>query len=208
VLAERAQVVGEVAGGGQGLRVVLAQDAAGPGQRVLVQVPGGLVLAERAQVDGEAVGGGQGLRVVIAQDAAGPGKRVLAQVPGGLVLAERAQVRRARWRCPGCRWSARTRRRGSGRLRPARAPGARRREMSMARLLAEIRVSGWSLPRRGGGSDVLIQLPGRLASRAGPGGELAEARVSVVLARDAGGPARCFIRPWPGVAAKGMQDNS
>src|SRR5262245_30026547 len=52
-LAERAQVGGEVAGGGQGVGVVVAEDAAAPVQGVLVQVAGGLVVAERAQVGGE-----------------------------------------------------------------------------------------------------------------------------------------------------------
>jgi hypothetical protein len=78
-LAERAQVVGEDIGGGQGAGVVLAQDAAEPGQGVFGPVPGRLVIAERAQVNGEAVGGVQGVGVVLAQDASVPGQGVLVR---------------------------------------------------------------------------------------------------------------------------------
>src|SRR5690348_17434948 len=49
-LAKRAQVGGEVGGGGQGVGVVMAQDAAAPVEGVVVQVVGGRDVAERAQV--------------------------------------------------------------------------------------------------------------------------------------------------------------
>ncbi len=71
--------------------MVLAQDAAVPGQGVFVQLPGGLVLAKRGQVIGEAVGGGQGVRVVLAQDAAAPGQGVFVQLPGLVVAAQGPQ---------------------------------------------------------------------------------------------------------------------
>lgn len=49
-LAQRAKVVGEVAGGGQGVGVI-AQDPSAAVQSVLVQVAGGQHVAERGQVD-------------------------------------------------------------------------------------------------------------------------------------------------------------
>jgi len=49
VLSQRVQVGGEVAGGDEGVGVVLAQHAAVPGQGVFVQLPRRLVLAQRVQ---------------------------------------------------------------------------------------------------------------------------------------------------------------
>ena len=45
-----------VAGGGEGVRVVVAQDAEAAGQGVLVQLLGRLDLAQRIQAIGQAVG--------------------------------------------------------------------------------------------------------------------------------------------------------
>ena len=91
-LAQLAQVGGQAGGGGQGVGVVVAQDAAAAVEGVVVQVAGGLDLAERAQVGGQVVGGVQGVGVVVAQDAAAAVEGVVVQVAGGLDLAERAQV--------------------------------------------------------------------------------------------------------------------
>ena len=52
MLAEVAQVVGEVVRRGQGVGVVLAEYSAAAGQDVLVQVTGGLHLTQTAQVAG------------------------------------------------------------------------------------------------------------------------------------------------------------
>lgn len=60
------QIVGEVAGGGEGVRVVVAQDAAPPGEGVLVQFPRRPQVTKRAQCQGEVFGGGEGVKVVLA----------------------------------------------------------------------------------------------------------------------------------------------
>src|SRR2546421_69078 len=91
-LAQRAQVDGQVAGGGQGVGVVLAQDGAAAVEGVLIQVPGGLYSAEFAQVVSQDGGGGQSVAVVLAQDAAVTVEGVLVQVPGGLYVAQLAQA--------------------------------------------------------------------------------------------------------------------
>jgi DNA-binding SARP family transcriptional activator len=91
-LAERAQVGGQVGGGGEGVGVVVAQDAAAAVEGVVVQVVGGLHLAQRAQIDGQVGGRVQGVGVVLAQDAAAAGQGFVVQVAGGLHLAQRAQI--------------------------------------------------------------------------------------------------------------------
>src|SRR5262249_5328627 len=91
-LGQRAQVGGEIGGGGQRVGVVLAQDAAAAVEGVLVQVAGGLELAQRAQVGGQVAGGGQRVGVVLAQDAAAAVEGVVGQVAGGLEVAQRTQV--------------------------------------------------------------------------------------------------------------------
>jgi hypothetical protein len=67
--------------------VVLAQDAAAPGQGVFAQLPGRLPAADPQQADGQVVGRGQGIGMVLAQDAAAAGQGVFAQLPGRLMLA-------------------------------------------------------------------------------------------------------------------------
>src|ERR1039457_6995959 len=75
-LLERMQVGGEVAGGGEGVRVVITQHAAAPGQGVLVQFPRRPWVTQRAQAAGEVAGGGKGVGVVVTQHAAAPGQGV------------------------------------------------------------------------------------------------------------------------------------
>jgi len=70
VPADRTQADGQAVGGGQGVGVVLAQDAAAAGQGVFVSLPGRLVLPGRTQADGQVAGGGQGVGVVLAEVAA------------------------------------------------------------------------------------------------------------------------------------------
>src|SRR5690348_8128724 len=92
VLAQLEQRGGEDEGGGQGVRVVLAEVAAAAGQGVFVQLPGRLVLPGRTQADGQAVGGGQGVGMVLAEVAAAAGQGVFVQLPGRLVLPGRTQA--------------------------------------------------------------------------------------------------------------------
>ena len=84
VVAEGAQVVGEVVGRGEGVGVVLAEDAAVAGEGVFVDDAGLFVLADVAQACGEVVGGGEGVGVVVAEDPA--------------VARSRVSVRRS-WAC-------------------------------------------------------------------------------------------------------------
>jgi hypothetical protein len=63
---QRAEVVGEVVGGGKGVGVILTQNPPATGKSILVQNPRRLLLAQAPQVDGKAAGGGEGVRVVIA----------------------------------------------------------------------------------------------------------------------------------------------
>ena len=76
-LTQRVPLGGEVTGGHERVRVILAQDPATASENVLVQVPRRLMLAQRAQVDGEVTGGLECVRVVLAQDPAEPGESVL-----------------------------------------------------------------------------------------------------------------------------------
>ena len=103
ILAQAAQVGGEVAGGAQRVGVVVAQHAAAAGQGVLVQVPGRLRTRPAAQVDGEVVGGDEGVGVVVAQHAAAAGQDVLVQV-AGLGVAAHVPQRPGKVECasPAC----------------------------------------------------------------------------------------------------------
>ena len=151
-LAQRAQVGGEVAGRGQGVGVVVAQDPPAAGEGVLVELAGrpGTRPARAGRRRGcwrrsgcrggrrpGPGGGGPG--------CPGPGRGRPGTRPA------RAGRRRGCWRRPGCRGGPRPGPAGGGpgcpgpgRGRPGASPSARR---SPARLLAEIRVSGWSSPR-------------------------------------------------------------
>ena len=128
--ADPLQAEGEVVGGGQGVGVVLAQDAAAAGQGVFVQLPGRLALADPMQADGQAVERRPGCRGGPRPARGGGGPGCLGLLPGPPGTRRGDQ----RWR-PGC-W------------REVRAPGcpptARR---LMARPSAEARVPGWSSPR-------------------------------------------------------------
>ena len=84
------KVLGQVAGRGQGLGVVVAEDTAAPGEGVGVQVPGRLGFSELAQVRSEVAGRDQGPRVVVAVGSAAPGQRIGIQFPGRLVHVQAA----------------------------------------------------------------------------------------------------------------------
>ena len=83
-----------MAGRGEGVGVVVAEDAALTAQRLLLQFPGLRVVTQRRQVVGELAGGGEGVGVVLAEDAAAPGQGVLVQRAGPLVFTQPPQVKR------------------------------------------------------------------------------------------------------------------
>jgi hypothetical protein len=92
VLAERAQVAGEVARVGQGGGVVVAEQPAAASQGVLVEFPGGPVLAERVQVGGEVFRCPEGVGMVGAEEGGPPVMQVGGEGGGGGVGAADLEV--------------------------------------------------------------------------------------------------------------------
>ena len=131
--------------------MVVAQDPAAAGEGVLVEGAGLLVLAQRVQVDGEVVGRGEGVGVVVAQDPAAAGEGVLVEGAGLLVLAQRVQVGGevvGRAEGVGVVVAQDPAAAGEGVLvEGAGLLVVAQRAQVAARLLAEVRVSGWSSPR-------------------------------------------------------------
>ena len=83
-----------MAGRGEGVGVVVAEDPALPVQHVFVEFAGLLVVTQREQVGGELAGRGEGVGVVLAEDPAAAGEGVLVERAGLLVLTQRTQVQR------------------------------------------------------------------------------------------------------------------
>ena len=80
VLAQRAQVSGEVVGRAQGVGVVITEHPAVADQGVLAELAGLLVLTQRAQASGEVMGQAQRVGVVITQRPAPADQGVLRRL--------------------------------------------------------------------------------------------------------------------------------
>jgi hypothetical protein len=82
----------EVAGGVQGVGVVIAQDALPPLEGIAVQVASSRHLTELAEISRQDVGSAQSIAVIWALCVAVAFPRVLVQVAGGLQVAQHAQA--------------------------------------------------------------------------------------------------------------------
>ncbi len=152
VLTQPAQVDGEVVGRAEGVGVVLAQDPAAAGEGVLVEVAGPLRSSPNAA--GRRRGCWPSSRVSGWSSPRTRRRRVegvLVEGAGPLVAHPlRTGRRRGCWPRRGCRGGPRPGPAGGGRGCPRRGrgpAGAHPRVQVGARLLAEVRVSGWSSPR-------------------------------------------------------------
>ena len=131
--------------------MVVAEDPAGAGQGVLVEAAGLVVVTELAQVAGEVAGRAEGVEVVLAEDAAATGEGVLVEAAGLFVVTEPAPVDgevAGRAEGLGVVLAEDPAAAGQGVLvEVAGLLVLAERVQVMARLLAEMRVSGWSSPR-------------------------------------------------------------
>jgi hypothetical protein len=101
VLAEVEQVAGELAGGGEGVRMLLAEHPAAPDQRGFVECAGPPVPAEVPQVQREVAGREDGVGVIVAQLVAPDEVGALVRCQCGLRLTLGEQVGRGAVEEPG-----------------------------------------------------------------------------------------------------------
>ena len=81
-----------MAGRGEGVGVVLAEDSAAAGEGVVLELPGLLIVTQRPQEQAEVAGRGEGVGVVVAEDSAPPAQHLFLQFPGLRVVTQPEQV--------------------------------------------------------------------------------------------------------------------